>query len=202
VRGLYGVFAGFDLDTPRAVRVATTSVGFGVAGGAVLTSALALDGAAIVSGVAMGGAGFLPHEKGERDYRLGPGAQSVIELGLTAWDRAALRLGARSYLVFGVDRPGEDWVTFASATGIVQLAPLHGVGVELALASRTAHDDGGDRWSQSGSWWQVFYRLGRLSSPKGTVVTPDTSPGPSPDASAGGLGSGTDPSVDPATPGR
>ncbi len=182
VRGLYGVFAGFDMDTPGAIRVATTSIGFGVTGGAVLTSELALDGTAIVSVVPMGGAGFLPHGKDVRDYRLGPGAQSLVEVGLTAWDRAALRLGARSYLVFGVDRPGEDWVTYGTATGIVQVAPLHGIGVELAAAGRVARDDGAGRWTQSGTWWQAFYRLGRLGAPKGSVVSPD--------ASSGGLGGG------------
>jgi hypothetical protein len=137
---------------------------------------------------------MLPHGKEARDYRLGPGAQSALELQLTAWNRAALRLDARSYLVVGVDRPGEEWVNLASATGIFQLARAHGVGVELSVAARTAHDTGVASWTQTGTWWQAFYRIGQLSSPRGSVTPPA--------GTEGGIALGTEGTVRGATAGR
>jgi Domain of unknown function (DUF3943) len=174
VRGVWGAFAGFDLDTPGAFRVATTSVGVGAIMGALLSEHLSIEGTAIASGVGMGAVGMLPGNPPEvRDYRLGPGAQTWVELQLTARDRAALKLASREVLVAGADGGGHDLVGTLSASALVQVARTHGVGIEVTAARRDAQDEGGAKWTQSGRWVQVFYRLGRLSAPRPDARAPD-----------------------------
>jgi hypothetical protein len=167
-RGAWGLFGQFDLDTPGVFRVATTGLGIGITVGAPLRHGLALEGTAILAGVPMGAVGGIePRGPEQRDYRLGLGAQSTVDLRLVAADRASLRLGTRQHLVFGADGAGRELIGNTTVAALVRVAGRHGAGVEAALATRSAPEGAGrDRTGQRVS---VFYVVGGLSAPSAST---------------------------------
>jgi hypothetical protein len=167
-RGVYGLYGSFDLDTPGVFRVSTSALGLGTSGGRLFAHDLLLEGTAIVSGILMGGAGQVPRDaegKG-RDYRLGPGGQSVLELQLTAAERAAVRLGLRHYLLFGAGAIGGDELIGAGdAAVVVRIAGEHGVGIEGTLHTRTLWPEVGGREAFTGRSVRVFWEMNGFHAP-------------------------------------
>lgn len=167
-RGLFGLYGGFDLDTPGVFRVSTSSLGVGTSGGAPLGRRLGVEATAVLSGVLLGGAGQIgrgPDGKG-RDYVMGPGAQAALEAQLSAVERATLRLGLREYLVLGVgDIAGTELVGTLSAEAVVQIAGGHGVGVEATLWHRESWQPEAGRVDQLGRAVRLFWAVSGFHAP-------------------------------------
>lgn len=167
-RGVYGLYGSFDLDTPGVFRVSTSALGLGTSGGRLLADDVLLEGTAIVSGILIGGAGQAPRdaEGRGRDYRLGPGGQSVLEVQLTAADRAAVRVGLRNYLLFGAGEIGGDELIGAGEAAVVlRVAGEHGVGVEGTLHTRTLWPVEGRREEFTGRSFRVFWEMNGFHAP-------------------------------------
>ncbi|WP_245529965.1 DUF3943 domain-containing protein [Anaeromyxobacter dehalogenans] len=167
-RGVYGLYGSFDLDTPGVFRVSTSALGLGTSGGRLLAHDVRVEGTAIVSGILIGGGGQVARDaegKG-RDYRLGPGGQSVLELQLTAAERATVRLGLRHYLLFGAGTIGGDELIGAGdAAVVVRIAGEHGVGIEGTLHTRTLWPETGGREAFTGRSVRVFWEMNGFHAP-------------------------------------
>jgi hypothetical protein len=140
-RGLWGIFLGYDLLTPRHFRVSTVHVGLGAATRLRLAPPLALDLDLVVSGVPLGAAGSAyagPDGKG-RDYHMGPGVQGVLGARLRVAERAEVGLGVREYLVVGArDSVGQERITYLGGTALLRILGPHALGAEAVLATRAA----------------------------------------------------------------
>jgi uncharacterized protein DUF3943 len=144
-QGLYGAFLSFDFDTPPVQRISTAALGFGASARADLRGGVALEGDAIASAVLLAAGGTVPASADgpDRNYRFGPGEQSLLALRLLAGDRATLGLSLRQYLFLGVDaQAGTELLLQGTASFTVRVAGATGVGIEVNRYVRRAGVDG------------------------------------------------------------
>jgi hypothetical protein len=176
VRGLYGAWLSFDLDTPPRHRVSTSAVGFGGSASADLGGGLSVEGDAIASVVLLGAGGNVDREpavSGEsRDYRFGPGAQGLAGVRFLAGSRGSAGLALRQYLLLGAgdDSGSTELLVEGSAAATLRIAGAHGVGVEVSRYLRRAHADGVPSIRHADSVVRIYYTLmggfaGRTSRP-------------------------------------
>jgi len=151
--GLWGLWLGFDLESPGARRISTSSLGVGATGRWAVAHGLGLEGTAIGSAVLMGAAGVVARPPGsDRDYRMGPGAQALLDLAVTAGDRVRAGVELRQYLVFGAgDQTGSDLLLDGALTARVRVAGHHGLQASASRYQRTAREEGGVVARQGGS---------------------------------------------------
>jgi hypothetical protein len=159
---LWGLWLGFDLESPGARRVSTSTVGVGITGRQVLGDGLELDGTAIGSAVLLGAAGLVDRPEGsDRDYRMGPGAQSLLELGLDAGGRLHAALEARHVLIFGAGgQGGHDQLLDGRASGQVRVVGRHALRVEAGRYLRLATEGDGATAQQGGTLVAVSWVYG------------------------------------------
>jgi Domain of unknown function (DUF3943) len=164
VRGLWGLFLSFDLDTTGPYRVSTSALGVGASGRAELGGPLALEGTALASFVLMGGAGRVarPADGSGRDYRLGPGEQLLLDVRLRADPRISAGVTLRQYLIVG-DGPGggTEQLVEARAGVLVRLVGAHAIGAEAARHLRRGRDSAGALEEQGGTAVRFYYALAR-----------------------------------------
>jgi len=151
--GLWGLWLGFDLESPGARRVSTSSLGFGATGRWAVGRGVGLEGTAIGSAVLMGAAGVVARQPGsDRDYRFGPGAQALLDLAVTAGDRVRAGATLRQYLVVGAgDSTGSDLLLDGAVTARVRVVGHHGLQASASRFQRTAREEGGATAHQGGS---------------------------------------------------
>jgi hypothetical protein len=140
LRGLWGLFLSFHLDTPRAFRSSASALGLGVSASRDLPRGLAIEGTALASGVLMGAAGDVQSPGlRERDYVLGPGAEGLLELRLDAGERLAATVGLHQVAIVGAERrQGEELVLESRGGLLFRVAGRHALGVEYADLRRFA----------------------------------------------------------------
>lgn len=159
---LWGLWLGFDLESPGARRVSTGTVGLGITGRQVVGDEVELDGTAIGSAVLLGAAGLVSKPEGsDRDYRMGPGTQSLLELGLEAGGRLRAAFEARHVLIFGAGgQGGHDQLLDGRASGQVRVLGRHAVRVEANRFLRLATEADGGKTRQSGTLVAVSWVYG------------------------------------------
>jgi hypothetical protein len=151
--GLWGLWLGFDLESPGARRVSTSSLGLGATGRWEVARGVGLEGTAIGSAVLLGAAGVVAREPGsDRDYRFGPGAQALLDVAVTAGDRVRAGVNLRQYLVVGAgDSTGSDLLLDGAVTARVRVVGHHGLQASASRFQRTAREEGGAVAHQAGS---------------------------------------------------
>ncbi len=151
--GLAGLWLGFDLESPGPSRISTSALGLGATGRWTVLRGVDLEGTAIGSAVLLGAAGEVARAPGsDRDYRMGPGAQGLVDLAVTAGDRVRAGVTLRQYLVLGAgDQTGSDLLLDGAVTARVRLIGQHGLQASASHFLRTARDVGTPQVRQEGS---------------------------------------------------
>lgn len=143
VRGLWGLFLSFDLDTPGPYRVSTSAIGVGASGRADLGGDWALEADLHGGAVLLGAAGSVaraPDGTG-RDYLMGPGAQSLLDVALLAGTRARAGLTLRQYLVLGEGEPGGTALLLEARAGAtLRIVGASAIAVEVTRRARRVQD--------------------------------------------------------------
>jgi len=151
--GLWGLWLGFDLESPGVRRVSTSSLGVGATGRWAVGRGVAVEGTAIGSAVMLGAAGVVARDPGsDRDYRFGPGAQGLLDVAVSAGDRVRAGVSLRQYLVIGAgDSTGSDLLLDGAVTARVRVVGHHGLQASASRFQRTAREDDGSVARQQGS---------------------------------------------------
>lgn len=160
VRGLAGVALHFDFSSLRRYRVSTSAVGLSAEARWEASPRVALEGAATLSAVLLGAAGYLSgREDEQRDYRMGPGGQAHLELRLVAFDRVAARVTGRQYLVAGAGAiRGLERVSNLGGGVQVRVVGPHALGVEGLLAHHSGDAGAGaPSRSETGTQLRAYY---------------------------------------------
>ena len=174
--GLWGLWLGFDLESPGVRRVSTSTVGLGVTGRRAVADGIELEGTAIGSAVLIGAAGVVERPAGsDKDYRMGPGTQATMELGLDLGTRFRAGVEARHVLIFGAgDQAGSDQLLEGRLSGLVRLAGQHGLRVEAGRFLRLAREANGPDVRQGGTLVEVSWvfgsGIGRFGTERGATA--------------------------------
>ncbi|HET9555393.1 MAG TPA: DUF3943 domain-containing protein, partial [Anaeromyxobacteraceae bacterium] len=151
--GLFGLWLGFDLESPGARRISTSALGVGATGRWALRPEVTLEGTAIGSAVLMGAAGLVDAPPGShRDYRFGPGQQALVDLRVALGDRVAAGVTLRQYLIFGAaDESGHDVLLDGALSARLRIVGHHGLAASASRFLRLAREGDGSSTSQEGS---------------------------------------------------
>ncbi len=138
VRGLWGLYGGYDYFAPDRFRVSSTHASFGttlqVAGRRAGLRAAFLIGAGYTAAQSL-------ESNDERDYHYGVAPQALGAVRLIAGRRAALDVTARGYAISDVGGfgPGQrDLIFRGDATLALRLAGRHALAVKYVQAERHA----------------------------------------------------------------
>lgn len=148
--GVWGLFGAYDYASAAIVRASGVGLGPGIIFQWQPFSGWYVQSAGLVAASPFAAAGQLdvPREL-ERDYHVGPGVQSNLDLRLIRPGALMLELGVRSWLVVGAYTPPEGFeaITWLTAAATVLLWRWFGAGAEFTLADRRASFDGsGDEY--------------------------------------------------------
>jgi hypothetical protein len=138
IRGVWGLYGGYDYLSPELFRVSTTALSVGTSMQSWLSEHVALQGAAL-GGLGYAAAQTLPNSTSDREYHYGVAPQAVISLRLVAADRLSLDLSAREYFVSnigGLDGNGRDSITRADASIGVRFYRRNAVTLRYLLTQR------------------------------------------------------------------
>ncbi len=139
VRGIWGLFGGYDYISPHVFRVSSTSVSFGT------TCRIRLSEKNELQGTLLGGAGFIAAgnigKVGDRDYDYGLAPQGLLRLRLVLGERVQLDLTGRSFYLNGIVKRGieggRDVNRHHLDAGVtVRLKGSHGVSVQYTVSTR------------------------------------------------------------------
>ena len=167
IRGVWGLYGGYDYLSPELFRVSTTALSVGTSVQSWLSEHVALQGAA-AGGLGYAAAQTLPNSTSDREYHYGVAPQGVVSLRLVAADRVSLDLSAREYLVSnigGLDGNGRDSITRADTSIGLRFYKRNAVTVRYLLTSRNVTGSGdaapqpGAAYVLSRSSLAVFYTL-------------------------------------------
>jgi Domain of unknown function (DUF3943) len=144
VRGLWGLFGGYDYLSPQVFRVATTNAGLGTVFQWWLAPMVALQTTAI-GGVGFGAAGTVA-DRAESDYHYGVIPQTLLGLRLIFGERAMLEASGRQYYVIGTGSGPESSTSDFGAETIVRgnvgvtvrLFGPHALGIQYLVSDREA----------------------------------------------------------------
>jgi hypothetical protein len=137
IRGVWGLYGGYDYLSPELFRVSTTALSVGTNVQSWLSESVAWQGAA-AGGIGYAAAQALDGSAG-RDYHYGIAPQAVLSMRLVAADRVSLDLSAREYYVSnigGLDGNGDDSITRAEASFGVRFYKRNAVTVRYLLTQR------------------------------------------------------------------
>ena len=138
IRGVWGLYGGYDYLSPELFRVSTTALSVGTTVQSWLSEHVALQGAA-AGGLGYAAAQTLPNSTSDREYHYGVAPQGVVSLRLVAADRVSLDLSAREYLVSnigGLDGNGRDSITRADASIGVRFYKRNALTLRYLLTQR------------------------------------------------------------------
>lgn len=142
LRGLAGIYLGYDYTNLGKLRVATVSVGVGTAAQIQLTQKTAVLPTVVLSAVPFGAGGDLEPPIDQRDYHHGPGAQGLVSLQLVRAGLGRLGVDARVYFVTGAFRD-EGWqaVRYTNVYGEIAITKHLAFGLELADNARNGRQE-------------------------------------------------------------
>ena len=138
IRGVWGLYGGYDYLSPELFRVSTTALSVGTSAQSWLSEHVALQGAAL-GGVGYAAAQTLPNSTSEREYHYGIAPQGVISVRVVAADRVSLDLSAREYYVSnigGLESNGRDTITRADASIGVRFHKRNAITLRYLLTQR------------------------------------------------------------------
>jgi hypothetical protein len=138
IRGVWGLYGGYDYLSPELFRVSTTALSVGTSMHSWLSKSVAWQGAA-AGGVGYAAAQALNGSTTGRDYHYGIAPQAVLSTRLVAADRVSLDLSAREYFVSsigGLDGNGDDSITRAEASIGVRFYKRNAITVRYLLTQR------------------------------------------------------------------
>jgi Domain of unknown function (DUF3943) len=148
-RGLWGLFGSYDYLSPQIFRVSTAALSLGTVAQWWLSRVVALQGTAL-GGVGFGAAGTVA-DRGERDYHFGVAPQVVLGSRLIVGDRAMLEVAGRGFFVaagsgreggVSTSNIGDEIIGRVNAGFSVRLWGPHALGIQYALSTRDARQDG------------------------------------------------------------
>jgi uncharacterized protein DUF3943 len=149
LRGLWGLFGGYEYLSPQIFRVATTNFALGTIGQWWLTRTMALQGTALL-GVGFGAAGTVG-DRAERDYRYGVIPEPLLGLRLIVSDLAMLEAAGRQYWIVGIgngaspnaDKFGHERIDRGSVGLTVRVYGPHALSLSYVVSARDARIPGG-----------------------------------------------------------
>src|SRR2546426_59873 len=151
VRGLWGLFGGYEYLSPQIFRVATTNFALGTIGQWGLTRTMALQGTALL-GVGFGAAGTVG-DRAERDYRYGVIPEPLLGLRLIVSDLAMLEAARRQYWIVGIgngasptaEKVGHEMINRGNVGLTVRVYGPHALSLNYVVSARDARLSGVDR---------------------------------------------------------
>lgn len=146
IRGVGGLFTGYDFSNEDRVRHSALGAGPGLTAQLRLGEASYVQGSAVGYLVPWGAAGGETEGEGpRRDYHHGPGLAGLVELALGHAEIGELRVTSRLYRIQGTfaDDPADETVAAVTVGGRLHLARHHAIGVEADHGYRRADFDEG-----------------------------------------------------------
>ncbi len=144
--GVWGLFGAYDYASAAIVRASGVGLGPGVIFQWQPFSGWYVQTAGLVGASPFAAAGQLldvPREL-ERDYHVGPGVQSNLDVRVIRPGLLQLELGMRNWVVVGVYTlpKGFESITWLTAAATVPIGRWFGAGAEFTLADRRARFEG------------------------------------------------------------
>lgn len=170
--GVWGLFSSYDFAAAPVVRASGVGLGPGVVFQARLGRAWHLQVGTVVAGSPFASAGQFEVPAGvSRDYHVGVGMQSALDLRLIHPRWLQLELTGRHWLVIGtcVLPEGSEAVAWGTLTATVPIWRWLNVGGEFTVAHRQARFEGADRSDDLALTAKLFMSV--ISEP-GFGVTP------------------------------
>ncbi len=142
MQGVWGLFGDYDYAAAAIVRASAVGLGPGFILQHRLAPKLYLQGGGLLGASPFAAAGQLLDVSPDlgRDYHVGPGLQSILDLRLVQPDWFALELSVRNWLVVGAYIPpsGFESITYGTVALSVSLWRWLGAGAEFTLSDRRA----------------------------------------------------------------
>ena len=145
LQGVWGLFGDYDYAAPAIVRASAVGLGPGVIFQLQPAPKLYLQVGGLLGASPFAAAGQLNVSPDlARDYHVGPGLQSILDLRLLRPGWFQLELSARNWLVVGAYTPpsGFESITWVTVAATVPIWRWLGAGAEFTLADRRAQFTG------------------------------------------------------------
>jgi hypothetical protein len=143
LRGVWGLFGDYDYAAPAIVRASAVGVGPGFIFQLETLPRLYLQAGGLLGVSPFAAAGQLLDVSPDlgRDYHVGPGLQSILDLRLLRPGWFQLELSARNWLVVGVYTPpnGFESITYVTFAASVPIWRFLSAGAEFTLSDRRAN---------------------------------------------------------------
>lgn len=143
-RGVWGLFGDYDYAAPAIIRASAVSLGPGLVVQGTPLPHLYLQFGGVLGGSPFAAAGQLLNVSPDegRDYHVGPGIHSVLELRLIRPHWFSIDLVARNWVVFGAyvePLGGVESINYLTLGATIPVWKWLGVGLESTLSDRRAH---------------------------------------------------------------
>ncbi len=142
MQGVWGLFGDYDYAAPAIVRASAVGLGPGFILQQRLGQKVYLQAGGLLGASPFAAAGQLLGVSPDlgRDYHVGPGLQTIVDLRLVHPDRFALELNVRNWLVGGAytQARGLESITYGTVNVSVSLWRWLGGGAEFTLSDRLA----------------------------------------------------------------
>jgi Domain of unknown function (DUF3943) len=139
-RGIWGLYGGYDYESPHIFRISSTSLSFGTTAQWWLSQNVALQGSGL-AGLGYGAGGNVTN-KGERHYHYGAVPQGLLSMRLILGDRAMLEMAGREYYVTApgsTQPPGSELIGRYSAGLTVRIFGPHALGIQYLASLRDVY---------------------------------------------------------------
>ncbi len=160
IRGIWGMYGGYDYISPHVFRVSSTSVTFGT------TVSMRLSEKNEFQGTLLGGAGFIAAgntgKVGDRDYDYGLAPQGLLRLRLILGDRLMFDLTGRSFYLDGIMKRGREGGRDVNRHNLdagvtLRLKGRHGLSVHYTVSTRDVRLPDGPEIDKRRRTVKVFY---------------------------------------------
>ena len=142
LHGVWGLFGDYDYAAPSIVRASAVGLGPGFVLQQRLAPKVYLQAGGLLGASPFAAAGQLLDVSPDlgRDYHVGPGLQTILDLRLVHPEWFALELSVRNWLVVGAyTRPsGFESITYGTVNVSVSIWRWLGAGAEFTLSDRRA----------------------------------------------------------------
>lgn len=139
-RGIWGLYGSFDYISPEIFRFSTTAASLGTTAQWWLRPKIALQGTGML-GMGYGSAGTITPQGSEQDYHYGASPQGLLALRMIFGKRFIVETTGRQYFItpIGASKaPGSEHITRLTSSVLFRIYKGHALGVNYALATRSA----------------------------------------------------------------
>jgi len=142
LQGVWGLFGDYDYAAPAIVRASAVGLGPGFILQHRLAPKLYLQAGGLLGGSPFAAAGQLLNVSPDlgRDYHVGPGLQTILDLRLVRAEWFTVELTVRNWLVVGAytQPSGFESITYGTVATSVSIWRWLGAGAEFTLSDRRA----------------------------------------------------------------